>query len=83
MLIVLRVFFKLMEQEMETQSHSAQLQEFWRRVIARFHLILKLAFQMDSTVFTQEIIQVCQKLQGTRKYFVKRNLVSTRLILQK
>lgn len=68
---------------MKTQLHSAQLQEFWRKVIARFNLILKLAFPMDSTVFTQEITQVCQKLQGTRKYFVKSNLVFTGLILQK
>jgi len=33
------------------QSHSAQLQEFWRRVVARFGVILKLAFPMDSTFF--------------------------------
>lgn len=68
---------------METQSHSAELQEFWRKVISRFNLILKLAFPMNSTVFTQEITQVCQNLQGTRKYFVKSNLVSTRLMFQK
>lgn len=68
---------------METQSHSAQLQQFWRRVISRFYLILKLAFPMDFTVFTQEITQVCQKLEGTRKYFLKSNLFAARLILQK
>lgn len=31
---------------------------------------------MHSRVFTQEITQVCQKLQGTRKYLVKSNAVS-------
>lgn len=82
-MLIVFFFLRLMEEEMETWSHSAQLQEFWRRVIARFNLILKLASPMNSTVFTQEITQVCQKLQGTRKYFVKSNLESTRLILQK
>lgn len=67
---------------METQSQSGQLEEFWKRVIATLKIEIGLSSRFY-IFYTGDNKSICQKLQGTRKYFVKSNLVSKRLILQK